>query len=510
MGNRIAACYSQNKNELIIEFEMEALRIGCNTPLTYVIPTESFSKAKKNVVELFTEIQGLAITHSFVVDYDRVWLIELEKGYQLILKMHGTTSNVILRKVGKVVALFNQNLEADWEFVPNSGPFHPEHLQTAPPTTWQEVLTMVKAVSFIYEKQFAKRIWKKMEAGLAVKEAFQEVITDAKSGLFYICKTERRIQFLLFPPNDDIPFAEVAGVIPALDLFLKCHFQYQHYQNQYKTVQREIDKPYKKYQKVFKSYQENIHQIQQLRSSEELGHIIMANLHRIPKDSKSVDLEDFYQSGTVTIPLDPRKTPQANASKYYDKHKQRKSKLAYLESQVTDIESKYKRAERKLNQFLEILPPDQLSFGQDGFDWEELKLIRSIAKSEEKNQSKAKGKISPFRTFRMDGYEIFVGKNAKNSDELSFKFANKEDLWLHVKDVPGSHVIIRQKAGQTIPPHVLEYAAQLAAFYSKRKTDSLVPVQYTTRKYIRKRKGDPPGLVAVDRESVIMVVPTKP
>ena len=106
-------------------------------------------------------------------------------------------------------------------------------------------------------------------------------------------------------------------------------------------------------------------------------------------------------------------------------------------------------------------------------------------------------------------FDIFVGKGGKNNDELSFKFASKEDLWLHVKDVPGSHVIIRHRAGKTIPITVLEYAAGLAAFYSKKKNDTLVPVQYTPRKYIRKRKGDPAGLVVVDREEVIMIEPSR-
>ena len=100
-----------------------------------------------------------------------------------------------------------------------------------------------------------------------------------------------------------------------------------------------------------------------------------------------------------------------------------------------------------------------------------------------------------------------VGKNARYNDELTLKVANKNDLWLHAKDVAGSHVVIRDQAGKKIPREVLEAAAQLAAWYSKRKTDSLCPVIYTPKKYIRKRKGDPPGAVVVEKEDVIMVVP---
>lgn len=136
-------------------------------------------------------------------------------------------------------------------------------------------------------------------------------------------------------------------------------------------------------------------------------------------------------------------------------------------------------------------------------------MIKPLSKKHRKEEIEAASKQLPFRMYKREGFEILVGKNARNNDELSFHFAAKNDLWLHAKDVTGSHVVIRHRAGKDLPPMVLEYAAQLAAFFSKRKQDTLVPVIYTPRKYIRKRKGDPPGLVAVDREQVIMVEPLR-
>ena len=88
--------------------------------------------------------------------------------------------------------------------------------------------------------------------------------------------------------------------------------------------------------------------------------------------------------------------------------------------------------------------------------------------------------------------------------------AHKDDLWLHAKDVSGSHVIIKFQAGKTFPTTVIEKAAQLAAWYSKRKSDSLCPVIYTPKKFVRKPKGAAPGSVIVDRENVILVTPQNP
>ncbi len=102
-----------------------------------------------------------------------------------------------------------------------------------------------------------------------------------------------------------------------------------------------------------------------------------------------------------------------------------------------------------------------------------------------------------------------MGKNAAGNDELTLKYSFKEDLWLHVKDVAGSHVIIKYQAGKKFPKDVIERAAQLAAYNSKRKNETLCPVVVTPKKFVRKRKGDPPGAVVVEREEVIMVEPAK-
>ena len=102
---------------------------------------------------------------------------------------------------------------------------------------------------------------------------------------------------------------------------------------------------------------------------------------------------------------------------------------------------------------------------------------------------------------------ILVGKNSKNNDLLTLKHAAKNDIWLHARGMAGSHVVIKTKAGQTLPNSVLEYAASLAAHFSKGKTDSLCPVIYTEKKYVRKIKGAPTGQVVVDKENTILVEP---
>ena len=104
-----------------------------------------------------------------------------------------------------------------------------------------------------------------------------------------------------------------------------------------------------------------------------------------------------------------------------------------------------------------------------------------------------------------NGFRIWVGRNAQDNDVLTFRHSYKEDLWLHAKDVPGSHVLVKFQAGKKFPKDVIERAGQLAAYNSKRKTETLCPVSVTPKKFVRKRKGDPAGMVVVEKEEVILV-----
>jgi predicted ribosome quality control (RQC) complex YloA/Tae2 family protein len=119
---------------------------------------------------------------------------------------------------------------------------------------------------------------------------------------------------------------------------------------------------------------------------------------------------------------------------------------------------------------------------------------------------------APFRRFRLDGgYEVWVGRNARENDDLTFHHAKKFDLWMHARGVAGSHAILRHPNRSARPDrHVIEKAASIAAYFSKARGSSLVPVIVVERKFVRKRKGAAPGAVVVDREDVVLAVPALP
>ncbi|MCK5104264.1 MAG: DUF814 domain-containing protein, partial [Cyclobacteriaceae bacterium] len=126
-----------------------------------------------------------------------------------------------------------------------------------------------------------------------------------------------------------------------------------------------------------------------------------------------------------------------------------------------------------------------------------------------KTKTKPKQAERPYQIVNFMDYEILIGKNAVKNEKLTFQIAGKEDLFLHAKDTPGSHVVIKRKSNQNFPKKVIEKAASFAAFYSKNKSETLCRVLYTPKKYVRKAKGAPAGTVIVEREKVILAKPVK-
>ncbi len=216
------------------------------------------------------------------------------------------------------------------------------------------------------------------------------------------------------------------------------------------------------------------------------GDLIMQHLGEIEKGAGTFHVND----GDLEIRLDPKLTTIQNAQAYYEKAK--KARESYRQS----VDRK-----KQLTSSLETVIAElkKVGAGTDRF-----KLL-SMAKADyEKEEA-----LPPFRVFETNDYKIFVGKDSKNNDELTFGFAKPNDVFLHARGVSGSHVIVRNSSREYPQKAVLEFAARIAAHYSKARTSSIVPVAYTMRKFVKKVRGRP-GAVILDREEVIFVKPGIP
>lgn len=219
----------------------------------------------------------------------------------------------------------------------------------------------------------------------------------------------------------------------------------------------------------------------------------MANLHLIPKGDTQVELPDFDTGKLLKIKLKPTLTPQKNAEQYYRKSKNQGKEIKVLEQYLAISGHELESLEEHIKYIHQCTDHKTLT---------NYARVHNLIPNKQTNESE-----SMFKQFSFHDFKILVGKNASNNDLLTQKFTHKDDLWLHAKDVKGSHVVIKHQAGKPFPSMVIEKAARLAAFYSKRKNDTLCPVMYTPKKYVRKPKGALPGQVVVEREKVLLVTP---
>lgn len=234
------------------------------------------------------------------------------------------------------------------------------------------------------------------------------------------------------------------------------------------------------------------------------GELITSYIYMIEKGMESVEVANFYdpEYKNITISLNPNFTPSENAQKYFKKYNKMKTAKKEITSQIEITKEEINYLE---NIILSIENCENLAELMD--IREELSKVGYLRA---KNNSKKETKLTtkPHEFISSNGFKILVGKNNKQNDNLTLKIASNEDIWMHTKNIPGSHVIIKTE-GKEVPDETIFEGAMLAAFFSKSKMSSQVPVDYTKKKNVKKPNGSKPGMVIYETNSTIYVTPTE-
>jgi predicted ribosome quality control (RQC) complex YloA/Tae2 family protein len=265
----------------------------------------------------------------------------------------------------------------------------------------------------------------------------------------------------------------------------------------------ELKKSIKKASRRIDALREDLDKANRYQEYARYGELLKANLGTIRKGHERVTLVDYFDPAQpeLVIPLDPSKTPQGNMDDYFKKHRKFLTASQEIGPRIEAMEGELAalREEQQAVQEGSRMPPEPASAPARG-----RRLRPSTQRSTSSTQQTRRS--GPFRRFiSADGLPIYVGRNAKENEELTLKFAHSEDLWLHAQGVPGSHVVVRLEKGANPPPGTLKDAATLALLYSDLKKSGKGDVIYTRRKYVRKAKGRPPGTVLVTQEKAIFL-----
>jgi len=251
-------------------------------------------------------------------------------------------------------------------------------------------------------------------------------------------------------------------------------------------------------QRTLHAMEEEARESERADEYENLGHILLAHLDTLQKGDAVALLDG------ARIPLDRTLTPARNAQRFFEKAKRSRTAAAEKAARIGPTRQRLAAASSLLDKLDDVSSAADLRL----FQQENAAALELLGLSAKAQQRAA----LPFRRFTVDGgFEVWVGKSRENNDLLTLHHAKPADLWFHARGSSGSHVILKVGTGKGQPgKRATEQAAAIAAYFSKMRNASIVPVAMTERKYVRKPKGAPAGTVVMERERVVLVAPALP
>lgn len=334
---------------------------------------------------------------------------------------------------------------------------------------------------------------------------FIEMIDQAKVGNFspVIHRTGRE-DFHVFDlvqfSGEKENFEDVSGL---LDHFYADKADRDRVKQQVGDLSRLMKNELDKNKRKIKKQQQSLKKAERADYYQKQGELLTAHLHLVKKGDQQVTVIDYYDpnQSEMIIKLNPNKTPSENAQNFFKTYQKLKTSKGKLTREIQKARHEIDYFERLLQQ-LETARLDDIEEIRS-----ELREEGYLKEKRKNNQQKRKQvKPSPEKFVATDGTVIYVGRNNKQNDYLTTKMAHSRDIWLHTKDIPGSHVLIRS---DDPTEQTLIEAAQLAALFSKASASSSVPVDYTEVRHVRKPNGAKPGYVIYDQQKTLFVTPDR-
>mgnify|MGYP004473482689 FL=1 len=337
------------------------------------------------------------------------------------------------------------------------------------------------------------------EKMLVWQEFFTAIDTQLSPSLYEVAEKEyfTPINYRFFDSN-----TQQKKMYPTLSALLDAFYQEKAEKDRAKQqggeLIRKIENELKRNRNKLKKREQTLKDSENAEDYRRDGELLTTFMAQVPRGANEVTLPNYYEEDRpITIKLDPALTPNQNAQKYFHRYQKLKNAVKLIGKQIEEAKNEIDYLESVLSQ-LEIAGPMDIEVIK-----EELTAEGYLKKKSSKKQ-KRKKPSQPDQYLSTDGTLILVGKNNLQNDQLSLKTAKKTDYWLHAKNIPGSHVIIKsdQPSDETITE-----AAELAAYFSKYRHSAQVPVDLVQVKHLRKPNGAKPGYVIYENQKTIIVTP---
>ena len=462
----VTQIYSPSRNEIVFLIEKQEIKstfkVNFDTDLSLPLFINEVAGIPKQYEKQFTQIWGSKIIDVLWFEGERLIRFDFENGFQIWIRFFGNQGNVFLSdSSGYQIGIFNRRIRNDY--------YTDRHIYKKE-TEFKYALNEAIKGSSVWWEKFIKN-----------QPAFKELPIES-------------IHFLL----ENSPFIKTSDNLPVFSLTTDgltaievANDVFRNYLSDWLFL-REKNKQLQPIQERLKRLLNKLNDHERRRIDlndskryEHLGNLLMANAHSFYSGKEKQKVLDYLTNKEIEIKVEPTLNAFENANRYFKKAK----------NQVIEFQ-----------QCLNLIALTQFEISMLKSQIEAINSCQSLRELRKYAAKNAKKDTFPFKRVELAGFEVWLGKNAKQNDEL-LRVVHKDDLWLHARNFTGSHVVIRS-AGRKIPQPVLEKAASWAAWMSKGKTEQWCNVMYTFRKYVRKPKGAAPGAVLVEKESTILVQPS--
>lgn len=556
-GARIDKIFQPNKNTIIIGFYFNysnyALNI-CTDSVYYRINLTTHSKTNPKIAPNFCmvlrkHLLGLHIKNIITNNLERIVTIEFE-GFddvddiiskKLIIELMGKHCNIILLDEENIIidSLRHINNENTTRIiVPHQKYIYPtsdkaNFLDCLTPEDFVNKLPLdvnitniAKNISSVFNGISKNFIQKSLEF-LDIHEInpytldilysyIKEIIsnTDNMNLEFETINLNSKYDYILKPSYSYTNLS--------LNFFIDDFYYNKESSEEFKVYRNSVLKMIldvlKKYNKRLLNINQKLEECENMETYKLYGELITANLYKIKNENlDNISLENYYDDNKlISIPLDNKYTPSVNAKKYFKKYNKLKNtlqivgiqkqetlkELEYIESIVYELENS-----SSINEISEIF--EEIS--ENVIFKEKADNYRKKKNSKIKKSTLTKNKTVSFNPlkYNIDNFTLLVGRNNKENDYLTLKYAKKTDLWFHTKDYPGSHAILQMDLKSKPDNDILVKCAEIVAYHSKARNSSHVPVDMCEVKYVKKPNGAKPGMVIYTNNTTFNVTPKK-
>lgn len=539
IGGKIQKVYEPNNNEILLSIYANGLQyalsinVSSNFYSIYLTTTKKENPliAPNFCMLLRKYLMNFKIANISTIGFERIVIIELSGNDEnhipitrkLVVELMGKHSNVLLLNEETKIIDSLKHFSVQNGATRNISPRYTYTFPTSTKIDIHDYLMLEKSLpkeetlSNFFANQFtgvSKTLIKyaivhlKIEDYLSL-ENFHLLATHLLSLITNI--TQNQVKCTLFENDYTLTKCEKSQNLQ-VNFFLDDYYHQKMQEEQFLSYRNQllnfILAKLKKISKKLATIDNKLKECEHLEDYQLYGELIASYLYQISnKHVSHITLENYYDNNQpIDIPLDITLSPSDNAKKYFKKYHKLKNTYTVVQGQKIEVE-------KEINYLESIVYEIQASQTIQELDaiYEEIQEAFSLSqkvsnKKQFKKKLKKDSKLSKPLQYEIQGFKVLIGKNNRQNDELTFKLANKDDLWFHVKDLHGSHVILITN-GKIPSQEIINQCASLAAYYSKGSQSSNIPVDYTLIKYVKKPSKAKPGMVIYTNQKTVNVQP---